>query len=195
MKGSLGTQPWAPARISATCNDLDHKVRELDEALTDDRELMSYEEFQQTLDMSARTKENLGYKLPRHRDGTIDLDATVKQKYEQTQVMMRAYNQYMGYDAEEAGAADRTPNQSPNTFVRRQQKWEESQASGTFHQPFLAAAACVALSLAMLGVIGGAALCARRMPRRNVSLLQPCKQEQLNPPGSPVAEEAGGNIE
>merc|ERR1712087_716675 len=61
-----------------------------------DRRAMSYKDFQETLDSCARTKAELGYNMPRNPDGTVDLDETVKLKFQETQKMGVLYNQFYG---------------------------------------------------------------------------------------------------
>lgn len=191
MRESLGNQPWASSRISATCGVLDKEVREADLALPTERRMMSYDEFEQTLEASANQKAQFGYNLPRHQDGTIDMDRSVQMKFEQTQTMIRAYNQYMGYETEKT-AADQ---QKGGRFNVRQQKWEESYVSGAGGQSFAAMAAFGALSLATMGMVGGVVLLARRMPhRRTVALLPSKGVEQPSSPGH-MAAEAGGDLE
>merc|ERR1712117_854175 len=126
-------------------------------------------------------KAQFGYNLPRHQDGTIDMDRSVQMKFEQTQTMIRAYNQYMGYETEKT-ATD-------------QQKWEEGHVSGAGGQSFAAMAAFGALSLATMGMVGGVVLLARRMPHRSTAALLPSKGvEQPSSPGH-MAAEAGGDLE
>jgi len=59
--------------------------------------MMSYEELSQSLEESANTKAKLGYNMPRNSDGTVNIDQSVQMKLAQTQSMVDAYNQYMGY--------------------------------------------------------------------------------------------------
>merc|ERR1711972_1084462 len=63
----------------------------------DDRGMMSYDEFNQALENSANHKAKLGYNMPRNSDGSVDVEQTVRMKKTQTQSMVDAYNQYMGY--------------------------------------------------------------------------------------------------
>merc|ERR1712087_162460 len=59
--------------------------------------MLSYDELNQALESSADQKNQLGYHMPRNSDGSVDVDGTVQMKLAQTQVMIDAYNQYMGY--------------------------------------------------------------------------------------------------
>merc|ERR1712154_438582 len=105
------------------------------------------------LEQSANAKRDLGYDMPRNPDGSINFDQAVQQKTQQTEVMVRAYNQYMGHDEPQA---------------QKLQKWEFALAGG---RPHLAMSPFAALSLAALFVIGGAAFLTRRLPRRNAVAL------------------------
>merc|ERR1711920_113460 len=42
-------------------------------------------------------KAQLGYNMPRNSDGSVNIDGAVQMKLAQTQSMVDAYNQYMGY--------------------------------------------------------------------------------------------------
>merc|ERR1719491_2657816 len=84
--------PWQAARIEETCKKWDAQVQ----AGSADRGLVSYDDFQKTMESTADTKAQMGYKMPRNRDGTLNLDQAVKMKYQQTQVVVRAYYSYMG---------------------------------------------------------------------------------------------------
>lgn len=92
MRTSLGPMPWATAKIDATCEEWNARVQ----AGSDDRVLMDYDDFQKTLEASANQKATVGYQMPRNADGTIDLDKACQMKFEQTQAVIRAYNNYMG---------------------------------------------------------------------------------------------------
>merc|ERR1712113_1308809 len=51
----------------------------------------------QALEDSADQKSKLGYSMPRNSDGSVNVDKTVEMKMAQTQSMVHAYNEYMGY--------------------------------------------------------------------------------------------------
>merc|ERR1719343_1937670 len=91
MRASLGRMPWSAAKIQETCQQWDARVK------ADDRGMMSYDELNQALEDSANHKSKLGYNMPRNSDGSVNVDATVQMKMAQTQSMVDAYNQYMGY--------------------------------------------------------------------------------------------------
>jgi len=92
MRTSLGPMPWATAKIDATCEEWNARVQ----AGSDDRVLMEYDDFQKALEASANQKAIVGYQMPRNADGTVDLDKACQMKYEQTQVVIRAYYSYYG---------------------------------------------------------------------------------------------------
>merc|ERR1719221_925690 len=59
--------------------------------------MLSYDELNQALESSANQKAQLGYNMPRNSDGSVNIDGAVQMKLAQTQSMVSAYNQYMGY--------------------------------------------------------------------------------------------------
>jgi len=83
--------PWPAAKIQETCQQWDARVK------ADDRGMLSYDELNQALESSANQKAQLGYNLPRNSDGSVNVDQAVQMKLTQTQSMVDAYNQYMGY--------------------------------------------------------------------------------------------------
>merc|ERR1712190_395681 len=91
MRASLGRMPWPAAKIQETCQQWDARVK------ADDRGMMSYDELNQALEHSANHKASVGYNMPRNSDGSVNVDKTVEMKMAQTQSMVDAYNQYMGY--------------------------------------------------------------------------------------------------
>merc|ERR1712176_1588717 len=91
MRVSLGRMPWPAEKIRETCQQWDARVK------ADDRGMMSYDELNQALESSADRKAKVGYNMPRNSDGSVNVDATVQMKMAQTQSMVDAYNQYMGY--------------------------------------------------------------------------------------------------
>merc|ERR1719336_1714830 len=74
---------------------------------------MSYDELNQALENSANQKAKLGYNMPRNSDGSVNVEETVRMKEAQSQVMVGAYNQYMGYSTSQpsgvASAVDPQP--------------------------------------------------------------------------------------
>merc|ERR1719476_438085 len=80
---------------------------------------MSYDELNDALENSANHKAKIGYNMPRNSDGSVNVDATVQMKMAQTQSMVDAYNQYMGYSTappsqlESAADQRETQNQAP----------------------------------------------------------------------------------
>merc|ERR1719410_166784 len=89
LRASLGKMPWSEAKIQDACQQWDADVMT--------RGLMSYDELSESLEASANTKAQLGYNMPRNSDGTVNIDQSVQMKLAQTQSMVDAYNQYMGY--------------------------------------------------------------------------------------------------
>merc|ERR1719166_214738 len=89
LRTSLGKMPWSEAKVQDVCQQWDADVMT--------RGLMSYDELSESLEASANTKAQLGYNMPRNSDGTVNIDQSVQMKLAQTQSMVDAYNQYMGY--------------------------------------------------------------------------------------------------
>merc|ERR1711920_837570 len=89
LRASLGKMPWSEAKIQDACQQWDAGIKT--------RGMLSYDELNQALEGSAKTKANLGYNMPRNSDGTVNIDQSVQMKLSQTQSMVDAYNQYMGY--------------------------------------------------------------------------------------------------
>merc|ERR1712151_617469 len=82
---------WPAAEIQQACQHWDARVK------ADDRGMLSYDELNQALESSADQKAQLGYNMPRNSDGSVNIDGAVQMKLSQTQSMVNAYNQYMGY--------------------------------------------------------------------------------------------------
>merc|ERR1712151_927099 len=91
LRASLGRSPWSAAKIQEACQHWDARVK------ADDRGMLSYDELNQALESSANQKAQLGYNMPRNSDGSVNIDGAVQMKLAQTQSMVNAYNQYMGY--------------------------------------------------------------------------------------------------
>jgi len=89
MRSSLGAMPWPEAKIESSCKQWGGDL-----VARSDRDLMTYEDFNNMLETSAETKKSMGYNMPLNADGSVDLDKTISQKWEQTQVVVRAYNAY-----------------------------------------------------------------------------------------------------
>lgn len=122
---------------------------------------MSYQEFQETLDGCARTKAEYGYNIPRKHDGSVDLDATVKLKFAETQKVQYAYEQYFG-------------SGSGNTRL-----YSSGHADDGGARPQIVAALSAGAVLAAATVIGGTAMFVRRVVRRKETrLLSPKAAEE-----------------
>merc|ERR1719512_607653 len=91
LRASLGRMPWPAAKIQEVCQQWDARVQ------ADARGMLSYDELNQALENSANQKAELGYNMPRNSDGSVNIDGAVQMKLAQTQSMVEAYNQYMGY--------------------------------------------------------------------------------------------------
>jgi len=91
IRSSLGPMPWPEAKIQTACEKWGGDLEDASE-----RDLLTYREFNEVLDTSARKKKEMGYDMPRHRDGTVNLDEAVKKKFQETQVVVRTYNAYYG---------------------------------------------------------------------------------------------------
>merc|ERR1712087_176219 len=107
-----------------------------------DRRAMSYKDFQETLDSSARTKAELGYNMPRNPDGTVDLDETVKLKFQETQKMGVLYNQFYGGVFGDGDKKDSDEEHGTvRTIVRRvidvEEKWQKGFADINLKDNFL----------------------------------------------------------
>merc|ERR1712087_7188 len=132
-----------------------------------DRRAMSYKDFQETLDSCARTKAEYGYNMPRNPDGTVDLDETVRLKFQETQKMGALYNQFYG-DVFGDGNEDEGANE---TTVRRvidvEDKWQMGFADALKDdfQSFASVPAVAGFSAAVIAV-GGLIMFARRASRQ-----------------------------
>merc|ERR1711920_683168 len=89
LRASLGKMPWSEAKIQGACQQWDAGMMA--------RGMMSYDELNQALEGSAKTKADFGYNMPRNSDGTVNIDKSVQMKLAQTQSMVNAYSQYRGY--------------------------------------------------------------------------------------------------
>jgi len=164
MHASLGSLPWQTSSVDSTCKELKSRL----DALPADRRAMSYEEVQSALDQSARKKSEMGYDMPKDSAGNVDLDKTVKMKYQQTQKMQKTMTDYMsGSDSTSAveGIKDMMG-----------QKYEQGTVTA-HNSPLVTIFTSVSLTLGAALVVGGSAMLVRRAAR--VSVKPPQAEEAV----------------
>lgn len=106
MRSSLGSLPWQPEHVDQSCRAFESQVRTASLGLPKERRMMSYLEFQASLDESAKQKAEFGYTLPRNSDGTVDLDRATKRKLAESQKVSALYNEYFGDGSNEAASQE-----------------------------------------------------------------------------------------
>merc|ERR1719189_2393001 len=106
LRASLGRMPWPATKIQEACQHWDARAQ------ADARGMLSYDELNEALENSANQKAELGYNMPRNSDGSVNVDGAVQMKLAQTQSMVDAYNQYMGYSTAPPSQAEARATQS-----------------------------------------------------------------------------------
>jgi len=144
MRRSLGDLPWSAGHIDGACKDWQSRAQ------ATNRNMMEWQELQDTLNDCANKKKEFGYNVPRKSNGRMDLEKTAAMKWEQTQKMQEAYNNYM------------YPDKGSRLFEER----HVAEGLGWHH---VAAGMGILLSAAL--VVGGVAMMAQRASRRREALL------------------------
>lgn len=175
MHTSLGSLPWQTSSVDSTCKELKSRL----DALPADRRAMSYQEVQSALDQSARKKSEMGYDMPKDSAGNVDLDKTVKMKYEQTQKMQKTMTDYMyGSDSTSAveGIKDTGKKAVDGLKDMMGQKYEQGTVTA-HNSPLVTIFTSVSLTLGAALVVGGSAMLVRRAAR--VSVKPPQAEEAV----------------
>lgn len=164
MHTSLGSLPWQTSSVDSTCKELKSRL----DALPADRRAMSYQEVQSALDQSARKKSEMGYDMPKDSAGNVDLDKTVKMKYQQTQKMQKTMTDYM-YGSDSTSAVEGIKDMMG-------QKYEQGTVTA-HNSPLVTIFTSVSLTLGAALVVGGSAMLVRRAAR--VSVKPPQAEEAV----------------
>lgn len=147
MRGSLGPMPWPEAKIQMACQQWGGDLEGSSE-----RDLLTYREFNEALDTSAKKKRELGYRMPRKFDGTVDLDRAVRKKFVETQIIVRSYNAYYGGGDSKKGSDE-------------QRKWTAGRLA--FPEGLDGGPQLAACGLALVALVASVGLPLVRMARRS----------------------------